>query len=219
MLNAPSVHTCGRTLDYAASVYDWLSPLMTFGQERRFCKKIIELLDLKGNEIILDVGCGTGTVAIELAKKLSRRGSGSLVVGLDAAPKMIEAAGRKSEKMDAIRFDLGIAEALPYKNEYFDSVVSVFFFHHINFALKKRSLQEMHRVLKKDGAAVIIDVDVPENPFGALCAWAGYFLFHQEEIKENIQGKLQEAINGSPFSSCERIAAYQGYITLYRLIK
>lgn len=219
MLSAKGVHTSGRTLDYAAGVYDWLSPLMTFGQERRFSGKIIELLELKGNERILDVGCGTGTLSIEIAGKLSGMGGNPLVAGLDAAPKMIQAARRKSEEIKAVRFDLGIAEALPYEDAYFDRVVSGFFFHHINFALKKRSLNEMSRVLKNNGTALIIDVDVPENLFGRLCAWSGYFLFNQEEIRENIRGKLREALNSAPFSSCERIAAYQGYIGLYRLMK
>ena len=219
MLSAQGVHTSGRTLDYAAGVYDWLSPLMTFGQERRFCGKIIELLELKGNERILDVGCGTGTLSIEIAGKLSGMEGSSLVVGLDAAPKMIQVARRKSEKIQAVRFDLGIAEALPYEDAYFNRVVSGFFFHHINYLLKKRSLEEMCRVLKKNGTALIIDVDVPENLLGRLCAWSGYFLFHQEEIRENIRGKLREALNGAPFSGCERMAVYQGYIGLYRLIK
>lgn len=219
MLSAQVVHTSGRTLDYAAGVYDWLSPLMTFGQEKRFSGKIIKLLELKGNERVLDVGCGTGTLSIEIAGKLSGMGGNPLVAGLDAAPKMIRVARRKSEKIRAVRFDLGIAEALPYEDAYFDRVVSGFFFHHINYPLKKRSLGEMWRVLKKNGTALIMDVDVPENLFGRLCAWSGYLLFHQEEIRENIRGKLREALNGTPFSSCERIAVYQGYIGLYRLIK
>jgi len=62
-------------------------------------------------------------------------------------------------------------------------------------------------------------VDVPTNLFGKICAWVGYYLFQQEEIRENIEGKLQEAFKCSRFGSWERISSHQGYISVFRLIK
>lgn len=210
--------TAGRTLNHVAKVYDLLNPIMTFGQEGRFSNKIIRLLELKGSERVLDIGCGTGSLTIKLAG-LSAMKSDSLVIGLDAAPKMIEVSRGKSKKTANIRFDLAAAENLPYENEYFDCAVSGFFFHHINFGLKKAALDEAWRVLKRNGRLIILDVDTPLNRFGAFCAWAGYFLFRQEEIRENIEGKLKEVFNLSRFRSWHRVSSYLGYISLFELVK
>lgn len=212
------MQTSGRSLDYAAGVYDCLSPLMTFGQEDRLGKKAIGLLGLKAKNKVLDIGCGTGILTIKIARRLSADPD-SLVVGMDAAPKMIERARRKAEGLGNIRFDEAIAENLPYPDESFDRALSTFFFHHINFELKKAALSQIWRVLKKNGELVIVDVDRPYNIWGRICAWIGYFLFRQEEIKENIQGRLEEAFNLSPFSGWWRVSSHLGYVSVFKLVK
>lgn len=212
------MQTSGRTLDYAAGVYDILSPLMTFGQEERIGKKVIGLLNLKKNIKVLDIGCGTGTLSIEIASSLSDNPD-SLVVGLDAAPKMIAHARRKIIGLCNIRFDDAASEILPYSDGSFDCAISTFFFHHINFELKKKSLAQIWRVLKDNGELAVADVDIPYNFFGRLCAWSGYFLFRQQEIKENIRGKLEEAFNLSPFRSWQRVSSHLGYVSVFKLIK
>jgi ubiquinone/menaquinone biosynthesis C-methylase UbiE len=191
---------------------------MTFWQEERLARKAIVSLGLNGGEVILDIGCGTGTVAMEIAKSLLEKRS-SFVIGLDAAPKMIQIAKRKSKRLNNISFGVGVAEKLPYEDESFDRVISTFFFHHINFRLKQKSLCEIWRVLKKGGTAVIVDVDTPVNLFGAFCAWCGYFIFRQEEIKENIEGKLRQAIDSHIFRSWYRVSTYLGYISIFKLEK
>lgn len=206
--------TGGRVLNHVAGIYDWLSPVMTFGQERIFSARAIDLLGLKPQDRVLDLGCGTGRVAIDIAKKI-----GSQVVGMDAAPRMIEICRRKAKDLNNIKFDVEVAESLPYPDNYFDAAVSTFFYHHINYELKIKSLKEARRVLKGAGRLVIVDVDMPVNLFGRLCAWAGYFLFRQEEIKENIQGKLRAAIDQSGFSKWEHYGIYQGYISIFILTK
>lgn len=198
-----------------------LSPLMTFCQERRLSKKAIELLGLRGDESVIDIGCGTGTLTIEISKELSQKNASRdfLVRGLDAAPRMIEIARKKSRGLKNIYFDIEPAEQLPYKDESFDLAVSTFFFHHVNFELKKRSLQELWRVIKKDGKVVIVDIDTPTNFLGALCAWCGYIIFRQEEIRENIHGRLREAFEYCGFRSWHKVSSHQGYISIFQLVK
>ena len=75
------------------------------------------------------------------------------------------------------------------------------------------------RVLKENGRAIIVDVAPPSNWFGALCAWSGYLLFKQDEIKENIEGKLIEAIKQSEFSRVTEISKHIGYVAIYNLEK
>ena len=139
-------HTRGRTLDHAAAVYDILAPVMTLGQEGRYRKAAIRLLDLQGGERVLDVGCGTGVLTRQIAQRLS--GPGARVVGLDAAPKMIQVARRHAVGLPHVRFDVGVAETLTYGDSAFDCAVSTFFFLHIDVDLKRRALAELRRVIK-----------------------------------------------------------------------
>ncbi|MGD9874048.1 MAG: class I SAM-dependent methyltransferase [Kiritimatiellia bacterium] len=217
MPEASALQTTGRTLDHAAPIYDVLSPLMTFGMERKFRRAAIRLMELGGCETVLDVGCGTGTLTLEIASVLDR--AAGRITGVDAAPKMIEVAQRKASGVSSVAFDAALAENLPYPDESFDRAVSTFFFHHVDYGLKVRSLNEMHRVLKPGGLAVIVDVDVPTNLWGKICAWSGYFLFQQDEIKENIRGRLREAFGISAFSRWEQISHHSGYITIFKLWK
>lgn len=217
-LDNPARHTTGRTLDHAAPVYDLLAPLMTFGLERGYRRRAIALLDLQGHERALDVGCGTGTLSREIALALDRA-KDSRVVGVDAAAGMIAVARRKGAAIPNLRFDAALAEKLPYSDGSFDCAVSTFFFHHVEFALKHKALAEMHRVLKPGGRAVIVDVDVPDSLFGKLCAWSGYLLFRQEEIRENIRGRLREALHDSGFDSVRLVSRHNGYISIFQLQK
>jgi ubiquinone/menaquinone biosynthesis C-methylase UbiE len=213
-----SAPTRGRTLDYAASVYDWLSPLMTFGHEKKMGQIALKLLDLKGHEKIIDIGCGTGTLTVEAGKKLSAD-KGGHIIGIDAAAKMIALARKKVSAMPQVRFDVSAAERLGYKDESFDLALSTFFFHHIDAELKLAALNEMWRVLKKGGKAVIVDVDTPTTLFGKICAWSGYILFHQEEIRENIEGKLREIMRQSQFGEFQFISSHLGYVSIFVLQK
>jgi len=209
--------TEGVTLDHAAAVYDLLAPIMTLGLERRYHRIVIDHLALRGEEQVLDIGCGTGTLTRDIANALSNK-TRSLCIGLDAAEEMVKIARIKSSKIPNIRFAAAIAEELPYPSGKFDAAVSTFFFHHIHFELKKKVLAEVARVLKPGGRFLIVDVDVPTTWFGSLCARSGHWLFQQNEIAENIDGKLREAFDESPFSWTE-CSHHSGYITVFELTK
>jgi len=215
--SAVAQQTEGVTLDHAAKFYDLLAPLMTLGLERRFHRIIIQRLALRGDEQVLDIGCGTGTLSRDIAAELSDK-TQSRCTGLDAAEKMIEIAKRKAAGIPNIHFDAAIAEHLPYESKSFDAMVSSFFFHHIHFELKEQVLAETARVLKPGGRFIIVDVDIPTTRFGALCARSGLWLFQQNEIAENIDGKLREAFDASPFR-WNAVSHHSGYITVFELTK
>ncbi len=215
-MSATAAQTTGRTLDYAAPVYDWLAPLMVFGFEQRCAGLVIQSLGLKKSHSVLDVGCGTGSLTLKIADFLGLEGS---IVGVDAAEGMLDVARKKSGGYSNISFDAALAEKLPYPDGSFDRAVSTFFFHHIGFGLKQKALAEIWRMLVPGGKAVVVDVDIPTTMFGKICAWSGYKLFHQEEIRENIEGRLREAFDASPFRLWKQISHHSGYMTMFELYK
>ena len=211
--------TAGITLDHAAPLYDWLAPLMTLGAEQRLHRNVIQRLARNRPTTVLDVGCGTGTLTRQIYDALpdapARR-----VCGVDAAEAMIHIARKKAGSRSQLEFSAALAEELPYANGSFDCVLSTFFFHHLNVALKVRALAEIWRVLRPGGQAAILDVDIPYTLFGKLCAWSGYWLFHQPEIAENIEGKLRTALDEAPSRGHWSIASrHSGYLSLFMINK
>lgn len=211
--------TAGITLDHAAPLYDWLAPLMTLGSEHRLYRQVVARLALDRPAAVLDVGCGTGALTRQIYDALPAD-SPRRVCGVDAAEAMIAVAGRKAGPRPGLEFVPALAEELPWPGASFDRVLSTFFFHHLNYGLKIRSLAEIWRVLRPGGQAAILDVDIPYSLFGKLCAWSGYWLFHQDEIAENIRGRLREALEASPWRGRWQIASrHSGYLSLFTMVK
>jgi ubiquinone/menaquinone biosynthesis C-methylase UbiE len=211
--------TAGITLDHAAPLYDWLAPLMTLGSEHRLHLRVVERLVLDRPASVLDIGCGTGALTRQVYDALPAA-PGRRVCGIDAAEAMIAVARRKARGRAGLEFTAALAEELPWPDAAFDGALSTFFFHHLNYALKVRSLAELWRVVRPGGQAVILDVDIPYTPFGKLCAWSGYWLFRQPEIAENIRGRLRAALDESPWRGRWTIASrHSGYLSLFALVK
>ncbi len=217
--SAVAQRTAGITLDHAAPVYDWLAPLMTLGSEHRLHKQVVARLALARPAAVLDVGCGTGTLTRQIYDALPADAP-RRVCGVDAAEAMIAVARKKAGARPGLEFAAALAEELPYPDGSFDRVLSTFFFHHLNYGLKVKALAEIWRVLRPGGQAAILDVDVPYSFFGKICAWSGFWLFHQAEIAENIRGKLREALDASPWRGHWQIASrHSGYLSLFTMVK
>jgi len=99
----------------------------------------------------LDVGCGTGWAVREAAKRL-RCGT---ACGIDISPKMIEKAVTQTPRTLPVDFKVANAEAIPYPDESFSSILCTCSFHHYRNPV--RALSEMKRVMKKGGSLVILD--------------------------------------------------------------
>jgi ubiquinone/menaquinone biosynthesis C-methylase UbiE len=119
--------------------------------ERAAWDRILDLIVAdRGALDVLDVGCGTGFLAFELA------GRGHRVVGVDFAPAMIEAARRKAaERPASVRFEAADAEQLPFAAGRFDLVVS----RHVLWTLPHpdAAIDEWIRVLRPGGRLAVID--------------------------------------------------------------
>lgn len=151
--------TKGLVLHGEARYYDVLAWLLTLGRERAFRERLVELAALEAGETVLDVGCGTGSLAIAAKRRVRPAGT---VHGIDASPEMIDRARRKAAKegVDVI-FHVGAAETLPFPDACFDAVTSTLMLHHLPRALRQQCAREMLRVLKPGGRVLAADFTTP----------------------------------------------------------
>ena len=151
-----------------ASYYDLLAALMTFGRERELRDRLAALVDLAPGESVLDVGCGTGSLALAAKRRVGRTG---MVTGIDASPEMIERARRKATNNgDGIHFEVARVESLPFPNESFDAVLSTLMMHHLPRPTRERCVSEMRRVLRPGGRMLVVDFEKPSKKRGGLIA-------------------------------------------------
>lgn len=213
MVSPHSIPTRGRTLDYAASVYDLLEPLCLMTKQAEYDLTILDTLDPQPAERILDLGCGTGVLCQLIGQRL-RADLGGMVTGIDAAGKMIEIA-RKKRGGPTCSFEAMAAEDLHFESESFDGVVSSLFYHHVPLDLKKRSFAEAYRVLRPGGKLVVADMHRPTTLMGALVSHVSRWFFLQPQIGENIRGVLPDLITEAGFQPPRSVAHYFGYITVF----
>lgn len=148
---------------------------------------------------ILDVGCGTGTLAV-LIKSTHPDVS---LVGIDPDPDALERARHKAEREKAsIQFDRGFADGLPYPDRSFDRVFSSFMYHHLPSEEKPKTLVEIRRVLRPGGSFHLLDLAGPD------AYKRGIFdhLFHtSERLRDNSEARVLSLLQQSGFSNPQKL--------------
>jgi demethylmenaquinone methyltransferase/2-methoxy-6-polyprenyl-1,4-benzoquinol methylase len=162
--------------------YDVLNRLMSMGMDRRW-RRLAAAAASPRDACALDIGAGTGDMALEL-----RRQGAARVTGADFSPEMLAAASRKSAAVNArISWVLADALRLPFPDGTFDCVTNAFVLR--NLADLRAGLAEMARVLRPGGRLVCLDMtQPPRGPFGAL-----YRLYFNRLVP-----RLAGAISGDP---------------------
>lgn len=204
--------------------YRWLTPLYdsvvaATTREATFKRELVEQAHVAAGHRVLDLGCGTGTLAI----LIKGRQPSALVTGVDGDPAMLERATHKAASAGvSITFDHALSWSLPYADATFDRATSSLFFHHLTWDDKLRTAREALRVLKPGGELHVADWGRATNP-----AMRGLFLVVQTldgfvTTRDNVAGRLPEVFAEAGFSDVAERRTFStmlGSLALYRAVR
>jgi len=184
--------------DWALPLYDTITSLTGADAVKRM---LLDQAALRPSHRVLDIGCGTGTLAL-LIKRLNPDVE---VVGLDPDPKALARARKKAARAQvAVRFDQGFSDELPYPEASFNRVFSSFMFHHLREEDRVKTLSDVRRVLVPGGSLHLLDMERPEAD--ARGWWAG-MLRSNPHLKDNSSGRVLELMAQAGFVHARRVAS------------
>jgi ubiquinone/menaquinone biosynthesis C-methylase UbiE len=188
------VPAAGRA--WLTRLYD---PMMALTmREREFRPALVEAVLEHRPETVLDVGCGTGT----LARQLLNAHPSVEVVGIDGDEAVLAAArGKLNADERRVQLREGRADALPIADSSIDVVVQSLLLHHLAPATKLAALSEAHRVLVPGGRLVIADWGRPRDPLTGAGFLALRILDGFDDTSDHAAGRLPSLIGQAGFSS------------------
>jgi ubiquinone/menaquinone biosynthesis C-methylase UbiE len=202
---------------WLTALYDPVVSLTT--REHTFKSALLDGCAFEPGQRVLDVACGTGTLACMAAQREPHIG----VYGLDGDAKILQRARRKASQLGvAVRYTHAMSDELPFPDGHFDSVMSSLFFHHLDATTKQRTLREMLRVLKPSGRLHIADWGAAHDPLMRVAFLAIQLLDGFTTTQDNVLGRLPDMVKHAGFDDVQvaaRLRTMLGTIEIVRAVK
>jgi demethylmenaquinone methyltransferase/2-methoxy-6-polyprenyl-1,4-benzoquinol methylase len=147
-----------------APTYDRYARLLSFGQDPRWRSFLVSRIDARPEHTVLDVACGTGAVALELARRYGCR-----VVAVDQSPEMLAIA--RARVGDGIELREARAEDLPFEDASFDGLTFTYLLRYVDDAAA--TMRELARVVRPGGTIAMLEFFKPRNLL-ARVSWEAY---------------------------------------------
>ncbi len=168
---------------------------------------------------VLDVGCGTGSLAILIKRNYPK----ITISALDCDQNILTIAGKKADSAQVdIQFHRAFAESLPYPDESFDRVVSTLFFHHLSWHSKKQAAGEIFRVLKPGGELHVLDWGRANNWLMRTLFIAVKLVDGYSNTQDNVSGRLIELFAQTGLTQVNEQQSFNtvfGTLVLYSAVK
>ena len=191
--------------DFLTPLFDWVLNLLGYG--KTFKRLALELAEITDGEQILDIGCGSGTLLIEVKAKYPNADC----VGIDPDEKVLQVAERKLEQASVkARLVQGFAQELPFPPASFDLAISTLIFHHLSTPVKKEAIREIYLILKDKGRFLLADFGQPDSIFTKLLLNLGSIFDGTSNMKDNIVGNLPVFLEEAGFNVTQLEVRYRG---------
>ncbi|CCH57670.1 Menaquinone biosynthesis methyltransferase ubiE (plasmid) [Fibrisoma limi BUZ 3] len=188
-------------------------------RENYFRSLLLEPIRDRKPRYVLDVGCGTGTLAL----LLHRQFPDASVFGLDGDEKALAIARQKHAVAGwPIVLEQGLSTALPYPDGSMDLVTCSLLLHHLSDADKQQSIREMHRVLSPGGMLMLADWGKPANKLMRLLSYGLQLFDGFDTTAANIQGRIPNMLYQGGFKDITQTGQVNtlfGTLALYRTDK
>ena len=218
-----------KVFSEVSNKYDLMNDLMSFGFHRLWKQRLIEMMNIKSNDKIIDVGSGTG----DLIKTILKENNDISIYSIDLNLDMLSEAKKRfnNQEIKKIKFVNANAEQLPFDNDFFDKYIISFCLRNITYI--EKALYESLRVLKPGGTFYCLEFNTPTSSLVNLLyskyrkkviPYLGERIAHNKSaykyLEESIsqfphQDILLNKINNIGFENTSYINLFNGIVSIH----